>query len=550
MSLQRKESRLIKAKARFEKYERSHSHLSLNFERKQGNDGKFHTGASISKQTKRQIVLSSADLTRYGVLHRIDGFAKTHITGDIPSVTKYLKNLRPKTAVGKTFRLAARTSNFAVKNIAKTAWRTGLAAESAAIKGAEVSLKSAARSAEIQLQKAVNKHSVEDSVRMSLAGARLVNDARKGLKKRFKYSKKYKLESAGYKLKKAQLAVFRTKTFKPGKKAQKATLRSAKNKYKAQKAAFKKSDKNNVSRALFSYRKAQLRQSRMEIELEKKSLKSRNKALKKEIREQRRLVGLMRPAPLPLSMVGYGAKRMTASAWQKAAYTDDRNDAMRAADKVAGAGKFAVQHFTSVEKAINKQKKKTARLDRKAHNSRTRLSDKQKKLKNRSSLLMEKWKKSRRFAKDPVSVTAAAISAAAVRTASAVGKFFAVYSTGILLILMVFLVIFQLLTGAIKAIFANSGWVMGTYTAQDYYLSEAEEYYTHLAAKMNSDILMLRSDNWRTALKNRKFKDGQIRSSEPETANCGAFYVRTITIFHRKMRKRRSTGNTAAIPKR
>ena len=78
---------------------------------------------------------------------------------------------------------------------------------------------------------------------------------------------------------------------------------------------------------------------------------------------------------------------------------------------------------------------------------------------------------------------------------SETAKFFAVLGAMLLILLLVFAFILMIFS----SISSGGGFVLGTYNAQDYDLSEAEKYYTQLAWDMNQKILKVSDQNtWKT----------------------------------------------------
>ena len=78
-----------------------------------------------------------------------------------------------------------------------------------------------------------------------------------------------------------------------------------------------------------------------------------------------------------------------------------------------------------------------------------------------------------------------------------VKKFFGAILFPILIIALILAFIIMIFT----SIFSGSGFVLGTYAAQDYDLSEAEKYYTQLANDLNQKVINVGDDsNWKSGL--------------------------------------------------
>lgn len=486
-TLKSKENNLTKAQKRFDKYNKVSKQLQVQFTRtKNEKTGKFHTKVQFVRSPTE-----SSSSPQSGLLHRIDHFAKNFIVGDAPSISKSLKNFRPKTAKGKVFKATAKIGNFAVKDLSKTAWHTLLASETAAFKVGEISLRTSKMFIKNKIARAAHNNSFDDSSRAALLASKIFFDAKRGLKEHFtkgrKAKKSFKLEKSKYKLQKAELQVFKAKTYKPQLHDNRSDMKSLKTKFKKQKATFKKSDKNNVSKGLISYRKSQFKQQRKEILLEKHKLKNTKQTMKKAMKNQKRLADLMRPAPMPLSALRYGASNISASAWQKAVYADEKNDVMKVVDKTSRGITQAVKSATSVDKAINRRRKKAKKNNKAADSTKSKFLKKQSKLRKRSSILLQRWKRTTKIRKSAAENTKKAGIATFRLLKSGASKLMGGFVASILGIVL----FLNIALSIIFAIFSKSGWVMGTYTAQDYHLSQAEEYYTKLAYNFNNNIRMI-----------------------------------------------------------
>lgn len=107
----KRQNKLKKAQARFEKVSCRSKQFQVNFERRKNSSGKFKTHVNIIRDEKKY--------GGKGLIHKIIN-QKNRFTGDKPSVTKFIDNRNPKTFKGKLFKKSAQTVNFAVHDTAKT----------------------------------------------------------------------------------------------------------------------------------------------------------------------------------------------------------------------------------------------------------------------------------------------------------------------------------------------------------------------------------------------------------------------------------------------
>lgn len=250
-----------------------------------------------------------------------------------------------------------------------------------------------------------------------------------------------------------------------------------------------------MSKARLDLKKTKFAQQKKELKLERKQLKSQKKFMAKEKRNQWRLQDLTRPTPLILKPLSAGAKKLTASAYQKALTADERNDVMKALDKSGRIVKSAASKAFGKNSSLQRRQKKSDKLQNKSGKKQTKLQVKENRLKNKSSILNQKWKSKRKAQKNSVE-NAKKSGKAVLKVLAAPAKFLATHLTLTLIFIIFVMLILTLFNGTIEAIFGNSGWVMGTYTSQDKYLSQAEECYTKRAYDMNNKLLMVGSEDY------------------------------------------------------
>ena len=487
MGLQRKQNNLRKAQARFDKVSRRSKQFQIEFVRGQNSKGKFKTKANIVRGEKQ------FHGNNRGLIHKAVN-AKYRIKGDVPSVTRTINAWKPKSQKGKVFKGAAKITNFAVHDVTQTAVDTALAAETVGLKGADV----AQREVRNKLKQKYTREAVDDYHRGVFFVGRTAVDAVKGTHCHLKQKKQQKLEKAKYKLQKAEYKVFKVDSYKPKLSASKADIKSAKAFYKSRKVR----DRGNpYRRAMNKRRKQAYLQSKRELKFEQKQLKTDKRFKKKELRNQRKIKRDASAGLLVLKPVSYSAKRMRASAWQKAVNEDQDNDFVHAVD--SAKRRIAEPAIEKVKKPqrLQCEQKKRDRLKDSESKSKNRLNRQENRLNDKHDKYKQKKKKRRPKNKQ----TKKSVSDA-IRTAfkfvknvyeKEVKKFFATLAVPVIIILLVFAFIIMIFS----SIASSSGFTLGTYAAQDYDLSEAEKYYTKLAYEMNEKIRKVGdSSNWKDGL--------------------------------------------------
>lgn len=452
---------LQKAQKRYEKAAKRNKEFHIEFTRSQNADGKFVTKANIVRR-EREYHYKGA-----GLIHNIDYAMKYRVEGDIPSINKKLNSWQPNTAYGKIGKLSLKTTNFAVRDVARTAMDVGLFVETAADK----SFKAAESTAGLMARRYAAKfqqQSSDDVTKAAVHSGRLVITATKGTISHIKQKKQFRLENAKAKLMKEELKAFETKVYKPKLAQNKKEIAIEKDTERLQTLKF-----------------------------ENKQLRSQRKFLKKESRGQHKIAKLTKPDILLIKPVKFAAREMAASAWQRAAVADERNDFMSAIDKSVTASKSIK---AAKKPKLQKAQQKRDKLQKSKQGTEKRLQKKESKLKNSRKAAKANSARRRRH-----TVSGGGRSKkkrrAARQAASAASKILGGFGGMILFVLLIILVLFILVNSVLQAIFGNSGWIMGTYTAQDKYLSQAEEYYTKLAFDFNETLFKVGSaDDWKSGI--------------------------------------------------
>ena len=485
MSLQREENNLRRAQARFDKVSRRSKQFQIDFRREANSRGRFHTRAYIVRGEK----------THHGgrgIVHKFAN-AKYRIQGDKPSVTRTIKSWQPKTFKGKLFKANVRAVNFAVHDVAQTAVDTGLAAETGGIKTADT----AQREVRNKLKQKYTREAVDDYHRGVFLVGRTAVDAVKGTHNHLKTKKQYKLEKAKLQLKKADNKLYKAKTQKPKMAATKADLKKAKAEYKARIVK----DKGNTLRKAMNKRRLQAyKQTKRELNFERKQLKTEQQFRVKELRNQKKITRNSRPGLLALKPASYSVKRMKASAWQKAVNEDQDNDMLHAIDSAKRRIAEPVKDKISKPQWLQREEKKRDRLSDEKSKSNKKLNRQENKLNENHDKYKQRKKRKPKNKKTKKTVAERFKSAFKfVKNVyeKEVKKFFAAIAVPILIIFLVFAFIIMIFS----SIVSGGGFTLGTYAAQDYDLSEAEKYYTELVYNFNQKILKVSdTSDWKKGL--------------------------------------------------
>ena len=497
-NLQRTHHQLEKAEKKLRKYSRSQKQFQVQFVRKPNTDGKFKTTVHIRRGEK------SSRYAGHGLIHKAVRF-QTRFTGDKPSVTKSLDSLKPKTFRGKVLKRSAQLVN----RTAHTAWHT---AESTAL-GAETvtfkTTKAAERNVRYKLQQKYRQEAVDDYHRGTIATLVIAKDAVHGTRRHFKQKKQFKLEKARYRLQKAEYKLFKGEQYRPKLAKNRKELKAERRKFRERKKSFKRFRKiqsadpftAKVAVRRFQRRKKQYKTDAKKIRTTSRKLKKEKKFQKKTLRKQWRIADLSRPAPLLLKPANYTGKRLAASGWQKAVRADENNDFLSAVEAVKRHGVDKALEKMQPYRLKERNQKKKEKLEKKRSDTRQRLQKREDKLKSKSEQLKRR-KKPKKLTKDSFGDR---LKNALRQAFNFIKNIYNKEARAVLLACLVPIFIIALVLAFILMIFSGilggSGFVLGTYAAQDYDLSEAEKYYTKLAYDMNEKILKVSSDtDWKNGL--------------------------------------------------
>lgn len=480
--------------------------------RQQGDDGKFHTKVNIVRGEKQY------KLKNKGVLHRLVN-QRYRFTGDVPSWNKKintsLDKWQPKTMKGITAKSLVKIGKVTVQKTGSAVVKTGLTAESGILALGDAVKNKALLAAKQNAYKYRNE-AQDDVHRGAFAASKIAIDAGLGLRNHFKEKKQHKLHKARYRLQKysaIELKLQKQPVLKQNKrdikakktlqKINKLSYQQKMKKLKGQAVIYKGSKSNEAIQRIQKRKKIQYKEQKQKYKLEGKVLKNHRKQeklelkfSKKKLKNLKSISRLSTPMALILRPERYTMRRIGASAYQKAINADSTNDFI----KVVDAGKKGLVDKAAKQlkpsKLIDKKQKKNSKLQEKRTKKKSKLKKQESRLKNkqRSNTTKKQGKKAKQsigkklkqFVKNVYEKEA---------------KWFL---ASLLFPLMVIVLTITLILTIFTSMFTQSGFTLGTYTAQDQTLSDAEEYYTKLASDLNREACKLAQSklpwDWRNTL--------------------------------------------------
>lgn len=477
----------------------------IHFERSQHKSGKFKTDVKI--------VRANAPLYKQkGIFHKLADSGR-FFEGDVPFRKRQIK-YSPKSKFGKVAYSATKplisTSKFTIKAAKKVVKATALTTESAVITSSSFALNKLRQ----RLSYSSDTLDGGKAVLSSITAVRNLNNARKyiirykagrkeysQLKQSFKAQKfkvkkakqSFKLEKQSYKsFKQGQKKRLKTisKVYKSTNKS-KARFKAIKKVYKPQKKG--KLQKLNQKQRIQKNTRLKKLQRKKNLSLEKKIYKNQEK-FKKLLKKQKKKAKVVPIAALPLVPVAAGTKQLTASMRQKLLMSDPNNDALQAVDKSVAVVKKTVKTAKSAKRKL--QNKTEPARKSKLHKQANRL---QQKKQNPPKKKKYKKKKPQQTFKQKAQEAAKKAAKKTVKIAADFTKFafkmFGILLLPILAIIFILSVLMLMFTGTA----GNSSYILGTYNAQDRYLSDSIENYTKIAYDFNQKILKCKSD-WKNGL--------------------------------------------------
>ena len=428
----------------------------------------------------------SSDGRFHGVLNAVHELSKTKIQGDVPSLSKTLDSVKPKSIGGKVGLKTAKGGYKLTKATVKTAQSTVLAAERGLVAVSGQALNA-------------GKRKLSEEISQTDTGRVLIkaNEARKFVRSQLNQRKMYSTQKKRVQLRKEEL--------KLNKKAIDPKLKRAELSFKTEKELFQK-HKEELSGTKSVIKKQMLKQRRKKFVSAKKNYsqyrsnaKSIKAAYKKQLKAEKkisRLNGSNNPLIVTKALTSSAASELT----NKLRNSDKDNDAIKAVDKSVQAVRKAkaaadsvklknAQRKTHNTKTLNQRKNKLKQQENKLHKH----DQPPKKKKRRKKKRKDKFKETvKQAVKDTVSAVGVAVSGAlkdvliSLTPAVAFG----------LAIIIVFLFVMSIFAPA-------SQFLLGTYTASDQNLTEAVSVYTGYVNDLHIATYDLwhNKSNWKNALK-------------------------------------------------
>lgn len=477
----------------------------IHFERSQHKSGKFKTDVKI--------VRANAPLYKQkGIFHKLADSGR-FFEGDVPFRKRQIK-YSPKSKFGKVAYSATKplisTSKFTIKAAKKVVKATALTTESTVIKSGSFGLHKFRQ----RLSYSSDTLDGGKAVLSSITAVRNLNNARKYIiryrAERKEYSQlKQSFKAQKFKVKKAKqsfkLEKQSYKSFKQGQKKRLKTIskvykstNKSKARFKAIKKVYKpqkkdKLQKLNQKQIIQKNIRLKKLQRKKNLSLEKRIYKNQEK-FKKLLKKQKKKAKVVPIAALPLVPLAAGAKQLTASMRQKLLMSDPNNDALQAVDKSVAVVKKTVKTAKSAKRKL--QNKTEPARKSKLHKQANRL---QQKKQNSPKKKKYKKKKPKQTFKQKAQEAAKKAAKKTVKIAADFTKFafkmFGILLLPILAIIFILSVLMLMFTGTA----GNSSYILGTYNAQDRYLSDSIENYTKIVYDFNQKILKCKSD-WKNGL--------------------------------------------------
>lgn len=484
----------------------------IKFERRQGKNGKYRTHIKLVRAEAPQ------QLPR-GVLHKLNDIGR-FFEGDKPFQKKAKIEYKPKTIKGRIayYGIAkplAEGTKFHLKNSVKLVKGAALASESALLKAKSAGINMLTRKLRMSSEMSDGGKSAMTMLSAVSTGRRAVRYLKTYRKKRVKYKESkqsYKNQKLTEKAAKQKLKDIRKENrpvlFKHrvkriviyGGNIQRFVKFHASHGKTASKSTYKRQRKVSAGKQLVLKSKIKYRKKLNATEKTLyKNQKKFQKLAKKKMKRNK-----VTPAPLMPVMApsAFALKRIGRKSWEKALSADQNNDFIQAADKIS-RGAFAVHHAAKPIK--NKlYEKRTQTQQNRLQREHNRLNEKKGDLKKDKR---KHIKKNQKPIQQKITEKAKEIANKAAQQAKkAVGDFvkFAIRTFGIFLIpIIAIIIIFAMFMLTFTGVAGNSSYVLGTYNAEDRYISYAVEHYTKIAYDFNENILKCgKSDEWKKGLEN------------------------------------------------
>ena len=455
--------------------------IQLEFYRKEGEDGKF--------RTRPHLILSGdfSTVRHRGLLHKVY-YSKDRIRGDTPSVTRKLNSIQPETFKGKVGLSAAKGSYKIFKASRKAVFKTALAAETVAISAAE-------KGVEQYKEKLKTEIDNQDTAKAFVKAGNTIAAVGRHIRQKSRYN----VEKKRLYYRKEDFKLIQEKTAERLLKEQER-LSAASIKYRKFKESFEVSNKSNIRRMMLKRRKQVFKEAQKSFKRVEKAALKLDSSMEKRVKNQEKITKLTKPHSIPVK----GILKATDTSRNKLADADENNDLMKAADKTVRMLKTV--HAESKEYRLRRYKKRDNKYQKSANSQQGKLKQEEYKLSKekrtpRNNVKRRKKYKQRNQPETFSDYVKSFVSSASRNIRSAV-KDVGAKLLIIFLPVIIFLIIFGMGFMVILGIFSETGWMLGTYTANDSELSDAVTYYTLKARNFNNNIIDCGSDRkWKKALK-------------------------------------------------
>ena len=459
----------------------------IHLERELQPNGKY---ARTVKFVHSRDYRTSYDGRFHGVLNAVHELNTTKLQGDVPSLTKTLDSVKPKTIGGKVGLGAVKGGYKLTKGTVKAARSTVLAAERGAVSAAGHTANA-------------GKRKLSEELEQTDTGKALVkaNAVRTFVKGQIRQRRQYSAQKKRIKLRKEEV--------KLNKKAIDPKLKKAKLQLKTEKQIFQKhkeklsGSKSPVKKQMLKQRKKQFKSAKLEIRQYTSNANKIKKAHKQQLKAEKKIAKL-NGTKNPTSVVKGIASAAVSEFTNKLRNADKDNAALEAVNK----GIDAAKKVKAVEKTIELKS-----ANRKASNANA-LNQRKNKLKQQENKLHKKdqqpKKKRKRKRKKNKNTIRENLKQALKDTASAVGvavrgalKEVLLFLTPITAFALVVMIIFLFVMSAFSPV---SQFLLGTYTASDQNLTESVEVYTGYVNDMHKAIKGIydpatRNSDWKNSLK-------------------------------------------------
>lgn len=421
----------------------------IRFERNQGKNGNYKTHIKLVRAEAPQQLPK-------GILHKLDNIGR-FFEGDKPFAKHEKIEYEPKTIKGKVAYYAigkpiVEGTKFHLKSTAKLLKSSALASESIVIEAGSIGFNSIAHKMRMN-------SSISDSGKAAMTALTTVSTGKRAVKYLVSYRKKrthYKGLKQTY------------KSQKLSSKAARSKLKKARNEISVKK----------VEKALY------------------KNQKKFQKFAKKQMNKNKVISVPFVPVLVPSI---FALKRTGRKGWEETLASDQNNDFLQAANKISRGA--SATHNAAKPVSGKLHDKRTQARQSKLQNERNRLSEKKtdiKKSKSKHKIKNKKLTQQRAAEKAKAAAKRAAQQAKKMVAdfAKFAMKLLGTFIAPIIGIIFIFAVVMMMFTGTS----GNSSYILGTYNAQDRYISWACEHYTKIAYDFNEKLLRVQTDDWKKAL--------------------------------------------------